>query len=266
MQIDQLKHPKESFYRTLCLVIGGLLWLPFIFSMVAILALLPIALILWISEKFFQASLFGNAVHVGNNQYAEIHKMTQQMAQQMKLEKTPEVFVINSQGLTNALAVKFLSKKYVILYSDLVDLLWEDGGNQDKLRTVIAHELAHHAAGHVNFWTNLIMGPAHFIPFLGAAYSRACELSADRISAAVVNNQSACTAALITLASGSRALVPQTNQDTFIEQEHRVPGLFGFYQEILSSHPRMTRRILAIREFYHQSDYAVNEPVAEAVS
>lgn len=264
MQIDKLRHYKESRYRTISLIIGGLIWIPSIFALFPILILLMV--MLWISEKYFQVNLFGNAVHVGQQQYAEIYEMTQKMAQQLGLQKMPEIFIVNSQGLTNALAVKFLSKKYVILYSNLVDLLWEEGGSQDKIRAIIAHELAHHAAGHTKFWINLIMKPAHFIPFLGAAYSRACEFTADRISAAIVNNQLACTAALITLASGCRSLQSQTSQEEFLEQEHRVPGFFGFVQEILSSHPRMTRRVIAIREFYRESDYEVTATIASAVS
>ncbi len=138
------------------------------------------------------------------------------------------------------------------LFSSLIDILWQDD-NQDRLGVIIAHELAHHAAGHVNFWVNLLMKPAMLIPFLGSAYSRACELTADRISANYINNEDACVSSLVTIASGSRELVSQTNKEAFIYQETMVPGFFGFLQEVLSSHPRMTRRIIAIHKFYESN-------------
>lgn len=251
MNINEFRHPKESIYRSICMIIGGLIWAALLFSttFLALLFLLPIALFSWVSQKFFQASIYGNSVHVNNDQYKEINDLTQSLAQQLQLKQIPEMFIINSNGKINALAIKFLSSKYVILYSNLVDLMWCDH-NQGKLRTVIAHELAHHAAGHINFWTNLLMKPALFIPFLGAAYKRSCELTADRIAAIMVGNEADTTAALITIASGSNRLIAQTSQQAFLNQERNVPRFFAFLRESMSSHPRMTRRIIAIHNLH----------------
>ena len=251
MNIKKLRHPKESIYRSICMILGMLIWVALLWGtqFLAALFLLPIALFLWISQKFFQASIYGNSVHVNNNQYKEIDDIIQCVSRQLGLKKIPEVFVMNSNGTINALAIKFLSSKYVLLYSSLVDLLWCDR-NQDKLRTIVAHELAHHAAGHVNFWISLLIKPAMFIPFLGSAYQRSCELTADRIAAKIVGNEASTTAALITIASGSNRLITQTSLHAFLDQERSVPNFFAFLQTILSSHPRMTKRIIAIHKFY----------------
>jgi Zn-dependent protease with chaperone function len=251
VNINEFRHPKEFIYRLICIMIGGLIWAGLLFSttFLPLLFLLPVALFSWVSQKFFQASIYGNSVHVNNNQYKEINELTQSLSQQLQLKQIPAIFVINSNGKVNALALKFLSSKYVILYSNLVDLLWCDH-NQGKLRMVIAHELAHHAAGHVAFWTHLLMKPALFIPFLGSAYKRSCELTADRIAAKMVDNEADATAALITIASGSHRLIPQTSQEAFLNQERNVPRFFAFLRESMSSHPRMTRRIISIHKFY----------------
>ncbi|KEA64696.1 hypothetical protein ADIMK_1149 [Marinobacterium lacunae] len=252
MSVNELRHPKEKLYRTLCLAIGGLIWIAALLGTVfgILLFLLPIALVLWISERFFRATIFGNSVQVTDHQYAKLNAIIQDVAKQQGLTKVPETFVVNSGGFTNALAIKFLSTKYILLFSSLVDLLWEDN-DTDRLRMVIAHELAHHSAGHVSFWSNLLMKPAMFIPFLGAAYSRACELTADRIAASCVpHNQEAAVTAMITLASGSQVLTSHTSVAAFKQQEQRIPTVFGFIQEILSSHPRMTKRIDHIQRYY----------------
>ena len=251
MNINMLRHPKEKLYRTICMVVGGLAWIGLLLGTAfsILLFLIPIAIVLWISEKFFQASIYGNSVMVSESQYEKVYAMVKSTAKDLQLPNVPTTFVVNSDGMINAVAIKFLSKKYVLLFSSLIDILWNDE-NQDRLNVIIAHELAHHAAGHINFWVNLLMKPAMFIPFLGSAYSRSCELTADRIAASYINNESACVDSLVTLASGSRELVSQTNKEAFIHQETMVPGFFGFLQEILSSHPRMTRRIIAINQFY----------------
>ncbi len=254
MNISQLRHPKEKLYRTLCLIIGGLIWLLLILSTVftILFFLLPIALFLWIASRFFKVIMYGNAVHVNESQYSKINDIVQQTAQQLNMSNIPNVFVFNAQGATNAVAAKFLSGKYILLFSDLVDLLWEDSEKEEKIRFVIAHEMAHHAAGHVNFWINLIMKPAMLVPYLGAAYSRSCELTCDRIAAALVANKDASLQALITLASGSRELIAQTSIEAFTKQEQHVPAFSGFLVEIFSSHPRMTKRVLAVEAFsYH---------------
>jgi Zn-dependent protease with chaperone function len=121
---------------------------------------------------------------------------------------------------------------------------------------VVAHELAHHAAGHMNFWVNLLMKPANLVPFLGSAYSRACELSADRIAASCIpQRREAAITAMICLASGSQMLTGQTSIAAFRAQEQQIPGGFGFVQEVLSSHPRMTKRIAAIEAFYDRQPH-----------
>ena len=262
MNISEFRHPREFLYRAICMVIGGLAWAALIWGSagVALLVLLPIVLLLWISEKFFQVSIYGSAVRVNNDQYKEINDLTQALSQQLQLKKTPEVFVVNSNGVINAFAVKFLSGKYVLLYSTMVDLLWCDK-SQNKLRTIIAHELAHHAAGHVNFWINFLTRPARFIPFLGGAYRRSCELTADRIAAELVGNEADVMTALIAIVSGSSRLIAQTSQQSFLNQEHCVPRFFGFLKEIFSSHPRMTKRIIALNEF-HRSKFYGNDTEA----
>lgn len=251
MNINILRHPKENLYRTICMVVGGLAWIGLlvvtIFSI--LLFLVPIVIAVWIVEKFFQAFVYGNSVMVSESQYEKIYAMVENTAKDLQLSHVPTTFVVNSNGMINAVAIKFLSKRYVLLFSSLVDILWNDE-NQDRLNVIIAHELAHHAAGHMNFWVNLLMKPAMFIPFLGSAYSRSCELTADRIAASYINNESACVDSLVALASGSRDFVSQTNKEAFIHQETMVPGFFGFLQEILSSHPRMTKRIIAVNQFY----------------
>ncbi|MBM3192550.1 MAG: M48 family metallopeptidase, partial [Chlamydiae bacterium] len=219
MNISEIRHPKELVYRRICRIVGGLLWAFLLIGTAgfALVVLLISALFLWISEKLFQVSIYGNSVLVNSKQYKEIYDLTQSLSKRLDLKHIPEVFVVNSNGLVNAIAMKFLSTKYVLLYSSMVDLLWSDG-DQDKLSTVIAHELAHHAAGHVSFWGNLLMKPAMIIPFLGAAYKRSCELTADRIAAEAIGNKANAIAALITIASGSSRLVAQTSGQAFLNQ------------------------------------------------
>lgn len=250
MNLNELRHGKEKLYRTLALVIGGLIWLAVLLGTLGsvLLFLIPVAIGLFIMERVFRVVLFGETVRVSEKQFPEVHAIVRQCANDMGLDKVPQVFVVDSGGLANALAIKFLKTRYVILYSHLVDMM-----DARKLGMVIGHELAHHAAGHVNFWIDLIMKPAYFVPFLGSAYSRACELTADRIAAAWLRDPDSSKSALVALACGSSRFTPRINIDAFREQEGMVPPVIGFLYNIFATHPRMTRRIIELDEYFRDS-------------
>lgn len=250
MKLGSLRHNKEEIYGTIAMVVGGLFWLMLLFGTSGgiLFTIIPLAITLFIADQVFRVVIFGDAVRVSERQFSDINGLVRQCASDMGLDRVPHVFVVNSAGMANALAVKFLSTRYVILYSQLIDLM-----DAKKMGMVVAHELAHHAAGHVNFWKKLLMVPAHFVPFLGAAYSRACELTADRIAASWLRDHEASKSALLALACGSMRLSQNLNIEAFREQEAMVPPIIGFIYNLFSPHPRMTSRIIELDEFFRDS-------------
>lgn len=247
-RVSALRHPKESVYFTLGAIVGGiawlgLIWLAFLFIWLAI----PAAIAIWIANQFFKAKLLGNSVRVSKEQYPEIFEIVEKQARLLNLKNIPDVFIVNSQGAINALAIKFLKDKYVILFSELVDLLLAHG-SMEELSSIIGHEIGHHAAGHTALWKQFLLKPAMFLPFFGAAYSRACELTADRIGMYLCGDKDAACRGLIALACGSKFLSPKTNIKAFKEQERLLPSLFAFFHDLYSSHPRITKRVLALEE------------------
>jgi Zn-dependent protease with chaperone function len=167
---------------------------------------------------------------------------------------------MSGQGALNALAVRFLTGRYIILYGELLDLMLKRG-EIDEVKMIIGHELAHHSLGHVNILKNLLLFPARIIPFLGAAYGRACELSADRVGMMLCGKPEAAKKSLLALTLGSEVLTKDVNIEAFREQEHNMPPIMGFIYEIYATHPRMTKRITELIKFethmYKQNSYSV---------
>lgn len=251
MDIESLRHEKEKTYQSIMLIVGGIAWLIILVVTVG-LVLLYLAMMafgLWLTSLFFKAIIYGDSVKVTAKQYPELHKILVEQSQTLGLPSTPEMFIYNGNGIINAVAVKFLSTKYVILMSNLVDLMLKRG-KTDELAMIIGHELAHHAVGHTNVWRNLLMGPARIIPLLGAAYNRSRELTADRIGFAVTGNLSASQNALIAVAIGSESLGNNTDIAEFVAQEQEIPEFMGFLHKIFSSYPRMTRRVIELSNFH----------------
>jgi Zn-dependent protease with chaperone function len=245
------RHPKEQLYYTIAAVLGGLIWAGLIigsFGLILLLAL-PVALTVWVSSKLFESYVFGNGVVVSEQQYPEVHKLIVKTAQDMRMAQPPRVVLLESGGAKNALAIKFLGRKYVILFTGLVDSLVEKG-SLAELQFVIAHELAHHKMGHLNFWQSLLIRPAMLIPVVGLAYSRACEYTADAVAMATTGNPQASARALMFLAGASQRLSSPPNFNAFVAQEAKVHPFFGYYTEIYASHPRFTLRVKHLMEMY----------------
>jgi Zn-dependent protease with chaperone function len=231
--------------------LGGLVWAGLIIGSfgLILLAALPLALTFWISSKLFEAYIFGNGIVVNEQQYPEVHKLVMKTAQDMRMTQPPRVILLESGGTKNALAIKFLGRKYVLLFTSLVDALVEKG-SLDELQFVIAHELAHHKMGHLNFWQSLLIRPAMLIPIVGLAYSRACEYTADGVAMATTGNPQASARALMLLAGASQRLTSAPNFSAFVAQEAKVHPFFGYYTEIYATHPRFTLRVKHLMELY----------------
>lgn len=248
-RISTLRHPKESLYFTIGAIWGviawiGLIWLVILLWWVAI----PLAISLYISKQFLKAALLGNSLKVSKDQYPEIFEIAENYSRVLNLKKIPDIYIINSSGVMNALAIRILKDKYVLLFSELVDALLAHNSLK-VLGAVIGHELGHHAAGHLSWWRKFLLWPAHIFPFFIPAYSRACELTADRIGMYLCGDREASSLALITLACGSKVLSPKANIKAFLQQERSLPSIFPFFHDLYSNHPRITKRVLPLEEF-----------------
>lgn len=255
--IKSLRHPNEQLAGTLMLVFGLLFWV-LIGGGIALalanepFALLPLAIeivlivvVLGIMRLLLRAYVYGHYVMVSPQQFPHLHQMVVQGAEEIGLKETPLAFVYNSAGVVNAMALKLIGRRHVWITSAILDC-----SDDAQIRFVIGHELAHHAAGHLDFWRNLVKFPGHFVPFLGPAYSRARELTCDRMGCYLSHDLAASKSALQLLACGSAKLNGAMNPDAFQAQEQLVPPIAGFFLAIFSHYPRLTQRVTEVSAFF----------------
>jgi Zn-dependent protease with chaperone function len=251
--IDRLRNPKETLYFAISAVFGGLIWFIIAvallynvsFSLVFYIALY--VAIIFLSFVMYEANVLGNAVLVTSSQFPLINNLVSECSESIGVTKPPKVFVISGSGVLNAFAVKLLGNTYIILHAEVVDFAL--GRNKiDELKFIILHELSHHAAGHTLWWKSLLLLPSHGIPFLYSAYSRAREYTCDSIAANRMENKEACLGSLLMLAHGSKTLADDVSVKAFLEQDEKMNPFGAVLNEILSSHPRLTRRVKEIRD------------------
>ncbi|MFQ5927564.1 MAG: M48 family metalloprotease, partial [Terriglobia bacterium] len=97
-------------------------------------------LVSWLAKILALASIRGHGIRVTENQYPQIHENARQFAARLGLKKTPEVYVIQAT-LMNAFATKVIGRRYVVLYSHLVDAALESG-DYDEVAMILGHEMA----------------------------------------------------------------------------------------------------------------------------
>lgn len=250
MLAKELRTPRERRLFTILSVVSALGWTALVVGTlgVGLIYMVFIGGFVMMAHALFLAHVMGNGVRVDVNQLPGLHQKVITAARRLGLSQVPEVYIMQSGGVLNAFATKFLSRRFVVLYSDLLDACEEAGADGDgpgELDFIIAHEIGHLAAGHLT-WKAFLM-PGQLMPWLGPAYSRACEYTCDRCGYAVVDDLEPASRALAMLAAGGR-YSRRVNLDAFVAQRQQTGSFWQAVYELNSSHPYLSKRIAALRE------------------
>lgn len=257
---DTLKYtvePKEGLYLSLRIIFALAIYLIIGYTLYEIFSKLDavqsagftIALVYVAAIMLFFVIQFGvmighikgNGVKVNAQQFPKIDDVVTKQAEKLGLSSKPSVFILQSGGVLNAFAARFVGSNYIVLFSDLVEAALES--DPTVLDFVIAHELGHLKRRHMQkrLWTL----PASAIPFLGAAYSRACEYTCDNIGAALAPNG---VKNGLQMQAAGRKLFKEVNAKEMIRQNYTDTGFWYWFAEKVSSHPHLSNRIEKQRE------------------
>jgi Zn-dependent protease with chaperone function/type II secretory pathway pseudopilin PulG len=227
-------------------------WAAVILSIFGIFYGLTFLVFSLVARALFLANLRGNGLLVSERQLPHIHAAVIKAAHRLGLETPPTAYVMQSEGSLNAFATKLISRNYIVIYSALIDAC----ADQAQVDFVVAHEVGHLAAGHLK-WMGFL-APARLLPWLGPAYSRACEYTCDRCGLAVVQDAAAADRGLLVLAAGSKASM-QADVEYFMAQRLETGGFWSALVELGSSHPYLCKRVAALRDYEQPGSMA---PVA----
>jgi len=247
LDLQPLIHPKEKFYFAVCVIVSAA-----IYALLGTIILqggqaagtVVFYIILIIIGYFLVHGLFlghvrGNGIRVSQRQFPELMAMAEQHSRRLGLDETPDIFVLQAGGMLNAFATRFLGRNFVILYSDILALATEKG--EKAVSFVVGHELGHVRRKHMT--RRALLYPAMAFPFLGSAYSRACEYTCDRFGNAL--EPAGGVDGLLVLAAG-RDLYTKVNSAVFSGQCETEIGFFVRFSEILSTHPNLPKRVAAL--------------------
>jgi Zn-dependent protease with chaperone function len=245
--LSRFVHRKERLYYGVMLAFSTLVYAGLAYTVVSSPAAagvivgygLGFALLFFMVHGLMIGGIRGNGVRVTATQFPELYTTVARHAETLGLTKAPDVFLLQAGGILNAFATRFLGRDFVVLYSDVLAMAERDG--KAAVGWIVAHELAHVRRGHLK--RRWMITPARFVPYLGAAYSRACEYTCDRIAAHC--QPDGAVDGLLTLAAGP-ALYRRVDAREFAEQVMTEGGFWVRRVELMSTHPTLPKRVAAM--------------------
>ncbi|MCP4004123.1 MAG: M48 family metallopeptidase [bacterium] len=244
--------PSERLLRVIVVVAAIAMWALLAMSLIGAIYALMIGVFFFFAHLAFIYHLRGNAVRLGPEQFPELHARVEQIALRVGLKETPDAYLVQAGGDLNAMATKFFGRNFIVLYSDLVDACGENEAARDF---IIAHELGHVHAGHLS-WRWLLL-PGLFIPFLGQAYSRACEYTCDRYGFGSCGESETSLDGLCVLAAGGKQ-GPLVNRRALVAQSLDIDTPWMTIARWLSSHPPIAHRIAELQPSLVAGDLSTN--------
>lgn len=249
-------YPREKTLFLIHSLISGFVWLVLLISTFGILLIYGLIGYLFhvFGFSYFISYVRGTAAKITPEQFPDIHARIARGCTRLGIKNIPEAYLMQSDGMLNALAAKFLGKHFVILFSPIVEALEE---RPDALDFYIGHELGHIHRGHTSWIKGLLTLPSSILPLIGAAYRRAQEYTCDRYGLALCNNADDAEFALAVISAGTKRWA-QLNRDAFIAQSQASSGFWMSYHELMSDYPWLSKRMLAVRA--HSGDNSLKAP------
>ena len=233
--------PSERRLRVLIWLLAIGIWLALAVSLIGMAYMVLVGIFVFVAHVTFITYLRGSAVKLSSEQMPELYERVAELAEKIGLPETPDAYIVQAGGSLNALATKFLRSNFIVLFSDLLDAC---GDNTDARDFIIAHELGHLYAGHLRLRWFLL--PGLILPFIGTAYSRACEYTCDRYAFAASTNGERALDGLSILAAGGKH-GPLVNRRALVAQRRDLNTVWMKIGYWLSTHPSIAHRLAALR-------------------
>lgn len=235
----KLTYSTENSLFVISLVISLIFW-------IGLLAITFGAALLWVllffivylfAQSGFISYLKGNAVRLSEQQYPEIYQMYAQCCEKLNFKTLPDIYLLNGNGILNALATRFLGRNFVVLFTDVVDALQRKPG---AMKFYLGHELGHIKRNHL-LWAPVIF-PALILPLLGAAYSRACEYTCDTHGQACCDDPKDALTGVAVLAAGHEVW-NKLNVMNYAQQSQDSGKFWMAFHELISDYPWLAKRM-----------------------
>ncbi|WP_118134003.1 M48 family metallopeptidase [Oceanicella sp. SM1341] len=251
--LKALRHPSENgrFLLTLFVLIpvAVLTAALVIGTMGVVLLIVPVTLFfLWFSLRLYTAWHINNSVQVTERAFPEAHAAIREAQELFGYHGRVEAFVIQ-EGSYNASLLPLLSHKVLILNAELM----KPGNSDRELRFIVGRFVGSLASRHYRFaWFEAFLNGVEKLVVLNlllTPYERAVKLSGDQMGLYMIDGdlRSGVTA-MMKMILGSD-VVDRADVGSFLAQEAKGGGFFGWLVRAMSDFPHHTTRVANLIRF-----------------
>jgi Zn-dependent protease with chaperone function/type II secretory pathway pseudopilin PulG len=235
-----LRTQNEKILFAMGFVFSLIVWFVLLITIVGIFYGLFIGFFMFVAHAMMISYIKGHSVKISNSQFPDMYSRIVHISENLGLQTVPEVYLMQAGGMLNAFATKFTGRSFIVIYSDLLEAC-SDGGKEIDM--IIGHEIGHLALGHLRwFW---FLAPAKMLPWLGSAYSRACEYSSDLCGLEACGDLGAASRGLSILAAGGK-YGKSLDVKAFVDQLDDLNGFWASIYELNASHPFLPKRVASL--------------------
>ena len=200
------------------------------------------------SRRSMRRELLANAVRIDQHTLPGLASMLTDIAARAGLERELEAFVFADPAV-QAFVVDGSSHMLIGLSSGAVETL-----QPEELAFVIGHEIGHAVCGHVNYVTGCATEGSGLPPRAAMrvmAWSRACEISADRVGLICCGSLQVAANALFRCASGLKSVATISARAFAAQWDHLLAEVIqrGTRDHWGNSHPYPPLRVMALLAF-----------------
>lgn len=196
---------------------------------------------------YYYATVRANAVKITHRNFPEVYAMIESYAKRLGMEKVPEAYIMQQNGVLNAFSTYLFGRQYIVFHAELFEVAYREHHDMETLGFIAAHELSHIYYGHATLSYNLWILFSQMVPILGQIASRTREYSCDRLAQHLTQNDGIDAMMMLMV---DRHLYKMVDKVDYLEQTKDMNGFFLWLENLLSTHPIMPKRVraLAMRE------------------
>lgn len=219
-----------------------------------------IAVLKKIGSLLFMGYIKGNAIKVTEKQFSDVYQVLKSHCKELEMDEVPELYLLQGNGILNAFVTRLSGRNFMVINSDIFELAYQEG--MDAVSFIIGHELGHIKRNHLDFKKSLLIFPARMLPFLGNAYSRACEYTCDNIGYSLCPQ--GVSQGLLILAAGKK-LYKKVNCTELINNFDKEPKFAINFTEAFSTHPILIKRVKNIEQLHNDNPITQNPFISPKV-
>lgn len=185
-----------------------------------------------------------NSVRITERNFPEVYYTIDFYSKKLGI-KTPKAYIMQQNGVLNAFSTFLIRKQWIMINAEVFEVAYREHQDKQALNFIIAHELAHIYYKHSTFLYNLCILFSKAIPIVGTNASRAREYSCDRLAQRLTGSDGLDSMLMLTI---DRHLYKMVDKNDYLYEMSQQRGFFVWLMNLLSTHPIMSKRVIALVE------------------